>query len=203
MRKLAKIMGTCMLLAALAWFGTVLADRQNLNENVIRLHVVAASDSEEDQQIKLQVRDALIETLQPGMDGLADADAAKEYLMSRLEDLEETANRILTEAGSEDQATVTLAKEAFSTRDYDTFSLPAGVYESLRVTIGQGEGRNWWCVVFPSLCLPATSEGFEDAAAGAGFQDGLTNTLQQEDGYEIRFFFLDCLGWLENLFHKG
>ena len=203
MRKLAKIMGTCMLLAALAWFGTVLADRQSLNENVIRLHVVAASDSEEDQQIKLQVRDALIETLQPGMDGLADADAAKEYLMSRLEDLEETANRILTEAGSEDQATVTLAKEAFSTRDYDTFSLPAGVYESLRVTIGQGEGRNWWCVVFPSLCLPATSEGFEDAAAGAGFQDGLTNTLQQEDGYEIRFFFLDCLGWLENLFHKG
>ena len=203
MRKLAKIMGTCMLLAALAWFGTVLADRQSLNENVIRLHVVAASDSEEDQQIKLQVRDALIETLQPGMDGLADADAAKEYLMSRLEDLEETANRILTEAGSEDQATVTLAKEAFSTRDYDTFSLPAGVYESLRVTIGQGEGENWWCVVFPSLCLPATSEGFEDAAAGAGFQDGLTNTLQQEDGYEIRFFFLDCLGWLENLFHKG
>ena len=192
-----------MLLAALAWFGTVLADRQSLNENVIRLHVVAASDSEEDQQIKLQVRDALIETLQPGMDGLADADAAKEYLMSRLEDLEETANRILTEAGSEDQATVTLAKEAFSTRDYDTFSLPAGVYESLRVTIGQGEGKNWWCVVFPSLCLPATSEGFEDAAAGAGFQDGLTNTLQQEDGYEIRFFFLDCLGWLENLFHKG
>lgn len=203
MRKLAKIMGTCMLLAALAWFGTVLADRQSLNENVIRLHVVAASDSEEDQQIKLQVRDALIETLQPGMDGLADAEAAKEYLMSRLEDLEETANRILTEAGSEDQATVTLAKEAFSTRDYDTFSLPAGVYESLRVTIGQGEGKNWWCVVFPSLCLPATSEGFEDAAAGAGFQDGLTNTLQQEDGYEIRFFFLDCLGWLENLFHKG
>lgn len=203
MRKLAKIMGTCMLLAALAWFGTVLADRQSLNENVIRLHVVAASDSEEDQQIKLQVRDALIETLQPGMDGLADADAAKEYLMSRLEDLEETANRILTEAGSEDQATVTLAKEAFSTRDYDTFSLPAGVYESLRVTIGQEEGKNWWCVVFPSLCLPATSEGFEDAAAGAGFQDGLTNTLQQEDGYEIRFFFLDCLGWLENLFHKG
>ena len=203
MRKLAKIMGTCMLLAALAWFGTVLADRQSLNENVIRLHVVAASDSEEDQQIKLQVRDALIETLQPGMDGLADADAAKEYLRSRLEDLKETANRILTEAGSEDQATVTLAKEAFSTRDYDTFSLPAGVYESLRVTIGQGEGKNWWCVVFPSLCLPATSEGFEDAAAGAGFQDGLTNTLQQEDGYEIRFFFLDCLGWLENLFHKG
>ena len=82
MRKLAKIMGTCMLLAALAWFGTVLADRQSLNENVIRLHVVAASDSEEDQQIKLQVRDALIETLQPGMDGLADADAAKEYGMA-------------------------------------------------------------------------------------------------------------------------
>ena len=87
-------------------------------------------------------------------------------------------------------------------RQYDTFALPSGVYESLRISIGEAQGKNWWCVVFPSLCMPAVGENFSDAAAGAGFDDGLTNTLQQKKGYEIRFFLLDWLGWLENLLFR-
>ena len=203
MRKIAKFLGTSLLLAALVWCGTVIADRQALNEKLIRLHVVAASDSEEDQQVKLQVRDALVESLSDAMESIPDAKQAKAYLQERLPELEQLANEVLAAAGVEDQAKITLTKEAFSTRDYDTFSLPAGVYESLRVTIGDGEGKNWWCVVFPSLCLPATGDGFEDAAAGAGFDDSLTGALSHEDGYEIRFFFLDCFGWLQNLFHNA
>lgn len=199
MRRIAKFLGTILLLAALVWFGTVLADRQTLNNDLIRLHVVAASDSAEDQQVKLQVRDALVEHLQTAMQSLPDARRAKAYLQERLSELETLANGVLAAAGVADRAKVTLTKEAFSTRDYDTFSLPAGVYESLRVTIGEGEGKNWWCVVFPSLCLPAAGEGFADAAAGAGFDASLTGALRQEDGYAIRFFFLDCLGWLQNL----
>ena len=90
---------------------------------------------------------------------------------------------------------MTLQKEVFDTRVYDTFTLPAGVYEALRITIGSGEGKNWWCVVFPTLCVPATSEGFEDVAAGAGFPESLTKSLEGE--YEIRFYLLDLLGKLE------
>ncbi len=200
MKFIRKILCTCMLLAVLLWIGSVVADRQALSEELIRLHVVAQSDSAEDQAVKLQVRDAILQNLQQDMDTLQDPDAAKQYLLGKLEELTAVANSVLEEAGCAARAVVTLTKETFQKRDYSTFSLPAGVYESLRVVIGDGEGQNWWCVVFPSLCLPATAVEFEDTAAGAGFDDTLTNTLQQETGYRVRFFFLDCLGWLQNLF---
>ena len=97
----------------------------------------------------------------------------------------------------------TLDKEVFDTRYYDTFTLPAGVYEALRITIGEGEGKNWWCVGFPTLCLPATSEGFEDVAAGAGFPDTLTAALEGERGYRVRFILLDLLGKWQGKNFKG
>jgi stage II sporulation protein R len=109
----------------------------------------------------------------------------------------------LEEAGAEQEVHVEVKKGAFPRRSYDTFSLPAGVYESLRITLGEGEGENWWCVVFPSLCLPAAGRSFGDTAAGAGFPDSLTGALEGRCGYEVRFFVLDCLCYLENLFFKG
>ncbi|MCD7755429.1 MAG: stage II sporulation protein R [Firmicutes bacterium] len=200
MKKIVKLGLLLLLLYTAFQAGTVLSDRQYLDENLIRLHVVANSDSDADQALKLQVRDAIVESLQAAMAQMPDADTAKAYIQENLAQLQALANRTLQDAGSGDTAVVTLEKEAFSTRQYDTFTLPAGVYEALRVTIGEGEGENWWCVVFPTLCVSATSEGFADTAAGAGFSDSVTGSLSGEDGYEIRFFLLDCLGWLENLF---
>ena len=149
---------------------------------------------------KLQVRDAITAAVQEKLAGVADVEEAKACLSGCLEELERIANETWASAGCGDTAAVTLQKEAFPTRQYDTFSLPAGVYDALRIRIGQAQGRNWWCVVFPGLCLSATAEDFADTAAGAGFSGGLTETLRQEQGYEIRFFLLDCLGWLENFF---
>ncbi len=200
MKKIVKLGLLLLLLYTAFQAGTVLSDRQYLDENLIRLHVVANSDSDADQALKLQVRDAIVESLQAAMAQMPDADTARAYIQENLAQLQALANRTLQDAGSGDTAVVTLEKEAFSTRQYDTFTLPAGVYEALRVTIGEGEGENWWCVVFPTLCVSATSEGFADTAAGAGFSDSVTGSLSGEDGYEIRFFLLDCLGWLENLF---
>lgn len=200
MRKFLSLVLICGLVGAAVWFAAVIADRRALNENVIRLHVVAHSDSPEDQQVKLLVRDELNRQLEPAMADLPDAAAAKAYLQEQLPQLEEAANRVLASEGFSHRATVTLQKEAFSTRHYDTFSLPAGVYDALRVTIGDGQGQNWWCVVFPRLCVPVTTQEFSDTAAGAGFQQPLTGALQQEKGYEIRFFLLDILGKLENFF---
>lgn len=203
MKKIAKILTFSLLILALIWCATVIADRQTLSDGLIRLHVVGASDSQEDQRIKLQVRDALMDCLQQRLPETADVETAREALNGLLSQLENTANGVLADAGVADRAKVTLTREEFPTRDYDTFSLPAGVYHSLRVTIGEGQGKNWWCVVFPSLCLSATGEGFADTAAGAGFSDSLSGALQAEPGYEIRFFLLDCIGWLQNLFFKG
>ena len=202
MRKIRKILFTFLLLSFVFTLGTAISQKNQLQESVIRLHVVADSDSVQDQQIKLQVRDALTSKLESVMERMPDLETAKTYLQEQLPELERIANDVLVRAGNSCRAVVSLAQEAFSTRAYDTFSLPAGVYESLRVTIGSGEGRNWWCVVFPTLCVSATADGFEDTAAGAGFSDQLTDTLTGKPQYRVRFFILDCLGRMENWFYS-
>ena len=189
----------CALLTGLVWCGTVIADRERLNEELIRLHVVANSDTAEDQNLKLLVRDAVITSLRQALADVQDTQQAKEYLEENIPKLQELANKTLDAAGSTQRAVVTLCREGFPTRQYDTFSLPAGVYEALRITIGEGEGKNWWCVVFPSLCLPQTSQGFTDTAAGAGFPEALSGALSGEEPYQIRFYLLDKLGELEKI----
>ncbi len=202
MKKLMKRMVLCLLFAVSVWCGSLVADRERLNEQLIRLHVVANSDSREDQAVKLQVRDAVLEGIQADMARITDVSKAREYLEENLPKLETIANSTLKAAGFKEEAVVTLCREAFDTRYYDTFTLPAGVYEALRITIGEGEGHNWWCVAFPALCLPATAAEFEDTAAGAGFPQPLTGALTGEEDYEIRFFFLDALGRIENSFFR-
>lgn len=198
MGKLCKRVSLCFVLAAFVWAGTLIVDRQRLNEELIRLHVVANSDSEADQSLKLRVRDAVTESLQDDLSKLGDVEEAKAYLRESLPKIQAVANEALAAAGCDDRAVVTLCKEVFDTRHYDTFSLPAGIYESLRIVIGNGQGHNWWCVVFPSLCLPAASDGFEAEAASAGFPDPLTGALQGEE-YQLRFFMLDVLGRAQTL----
>ena len=203
MRRMVGRVLFCLVLAAAFWTGPLIADKQTLRRELVRLHVVGASDSQEDQAIKLWLKDAVVESLRSDMAKLSDAQEAKAYLLENLPKIEALANAFLQEAGCEDTAKVSLAVEEFSTRVYDTFTLPAGVYDALRITIGEGEGKNWWCVVFPGLCIPATSEGFEDAASCAGFSDSLTAALEGESGYEIRFWVLDALGRLENFLHRA
>lgn len=203
MKKICKRIAICACIAALIWGWSIVNDRQKLNEELIRLHVVAASDSEEDQAIKLRVRDAVMESMTDAMADITDIAQARAYLEENLPKIRQAANDTLKALGCDEEVTVTLEKEVFDTRYYDTFTLPAGVYEALRVTIGEGEGQNWWCVAFPTLCIPAASEGFEDVAAGAGFSESLTAALEGKNGYEVRFFLLDALGKLEGYFYKG
>ena len=200
MKRLLKNVFVCFLLAAVVYAGALIADRETLGKELIRLHVVAASDSEEDQAIKLRVRDAVLESLREGLQDVTDVEAARAYIQENLPRLEEAANRALAAAGCPDVATVALQSEEFAVRVYDTFSLPSGIYETLRVTIAEGAGHNWWCVAFPSLCLPETGEDFEAVAAGAGFSGPLTGSLTGE--YEVRFLLLDLLGQLENFLHR-
>ncbi|MBR4289508.1 MAG: stage II sporulation protein R [Oscillospiraceae bacterium] len=203
MGKAVKRVMLCALMACLVWVAMLITDKQTLRNELIRLHVVAASDAAEDQALKLQVRDAVVNSLRENMENVTDSEQAKAYLQENLPKIEALANRVLQEAGCSDVATVSLRLEEFSTRYYDTFTLPAGIYESLRITIGAGQGHNWWCVVFPSLCVGATVEEFEDTAQCAGMSDALTAALAGEESYEVRFFVLDAMGRLENFLHKG
>ena len=202
MKKFWKIFCLCTLLVAAVFSASLLSDRYCLNEQLIRMHVVANSDSSADQNLKLQVRERVLVFLQGNMDLDCDVQEAKLYLQQHLGDIEDEVNQFLSLHGSTDRAKVSLCKETFGTRDYDTFSLPSGVYESLKITIGQGEGKNWWCVVFPRLCLPAVNQEFSDTAVSAGFSQELIPTLQREEGYEVRFLLLDVLGKIQNFFFK-
>ena len=201
MKKLIKLVIFGVLICSLLGITDLWKDKKLLQDNLIRLHVVANSDSADDQQIKLQVKDAIVNYLQPVMENFSSKEAAMAYVKENLTALQAVANRALDTLGVTDRAKVSFQPEEFLTRVYETFSLPAGVYDALRIEIGDAEGENWWCVVFPSLCLPATSDGFTDTAVSAGFSDTLTNTLTGQEGYHLRFFFLDCLGRLQNLFY--
>lgn len=196
-RKL-KCLEIVAFVVAFALLGGLLADKEALREDILRLHVVAASDSEEDQAVKLTVRDAILASLEEGLADLTDLNQAKEYVQEMLPKLEETANRVLAENGFSDTVTMSLTEEEFPVREYDSFTLPSGVYNALRVVIGEGEGHNWWCVVFPQLCLSATSEDFAEVS---NFSDTLNGTLTGQ--YEIRFWLLDKLGQLENFLHSA
>ena len=202
MRKFAWIMGLTLVLGVFVYMRSVAMDKKQLSEDLLRLHVVAASDSEADQAVKLAVRDAVLEQVDKLTAGAETAEEVKAILNENRELLENAANETLMVQGFEYQAAVTLTREAFPVREYDTFSLPSGVYESVRVTIGPGAGQNWWCVVFPGLCVPAASGEVEDVAAEAGLNDTLSGAIREEPEYEIRFFVLDLWGRIENYFFE-
>lgn len=192
MKKRYLSLGLALLSAGMIITGTILqAQQQRLAEHMIRLHVVANSDSADDQALKLEVRDAVLDVTDRL---LTDADDPREALAQGLPEIAEAAEARLLALGREARVQVRLGKEVFPTREYDTFTLPAGVYESLRVTIGEGEGHNWWCVVFPSLCLSASMDELEQSVAAAGMTDGDFRLITSDAaGVTLKFKSLELL----------
>lgn len=200
MKKQLRRIFVLALAVTTVWIGGLAADSARLRNELLRLHVVGASDAAEDQQVKLRVRDAVLETLRQGLQDVQDVDQAVEYVQTMLPKLEQTANRVLEECGFSQTVTLSVGEEAFPARDYETFRLPSGIYKALRIVIGEGEGQNWWCVVFPELCMGATTEQFVETASMEGFDPQLCAALTGE--YEIRFWVLDQLGRLGNFLHR-
>jgi stage II sporulation protein R len=197
MRKLIKRVIFCLLICLLIWCHALLKDRELLNRDLIRFHVVANSDSAYDQQIKLRVRDAVLADMCEDLQCVCDKESAEMYIRENLPKIQQVVDRVLQEYGYDCEAVISYCQEAFPIREYTTFSLPSGIYDTLRITLGRGEGQNWWCVSFPSLCLGTTAEEFEDIAVSSGFGRPLTNTLTNKNGYRIRFFLLDKIGELQ------
>ena len=166
--------------------------------SVIRLHVIAASDSDSDQALKLKVRDAVLSGLSTLSEGCSSKSEAEEKLASQLDEIRAVALETLAAEGCDCHVSVSLGKEKYPQKSYDGVCFPAGEYTSLRIVIGEGEGKNWWCVAFPTLCMSATTEEFEAAAQTAGMDDTLSETLSGEPDYQLRFYLLDALGRAEN-----
>ena len=176
------------------------AGRSALAEQVLRLHVVANSDDREDQAVKLKVRDAVLAQAQPALQGVTDSRTAEQVLTPMLAELERTAAEVLAAEGVDDRVSVSISDQWFPTKEYDSFSLPAGQYRALRVVIGAGEGQNWWCVVFPPLCFAAVTEEVAAAAAQAGLsEDQVALITGQDGGYVLKFKVIE---WWEELLAK-
>lgn len=187
-----------LLIVALLAAGVYAADawlqQRAIAEKTVRLHVVANSDSEADQAQKLRVRDAVLREVESLTAQCETAAQAREVLADSLGNLQNCAQELLRAEDSEYSVSVTLQTERFDTRVYDTFTLPAGSYPSLRVNIGQAQGKNWWCVVFPSLCTAATSREVEDSAQAGGFTDGQSELITGgQERYELKFKTLELL----------
>ena len=160
----ALLSGACfalvLLLSSLILAALPVSGEEGVYRDVIRLHVLANSDGEEDQADKLAVRDAILSEYSDLFSSFPDRAAAEAGLTDEvLGEIAETAERTLVARGNGDAVSVTLTRERYGTREYGSFSLPAGEYRSLRVVIGEGEGRNWWCVLFPPLCAAAAIDG--------------------------------------------
>ena len=164
-----------------------------LYENVLRLHVLANSDSEEDQALKLKVRDAVLEYTEEIFKNCTDKDEAHSLLEENLDAIKAVAEKTVAEESYSLPVSVALGEEEYPTKNYESCCFPSGEYTSLRIMLGNAEGQNWWCVLFPPLCLSAASNG-ADAFTQAGLTDDQYNIITQTDTpkYKVRFKILEA-----------
>lgn len=155
-----------------------------IRESVLRLHVIANSDSEADQALKLKVRDAVLEAGNDIFDGSVTREEARARLEPQREKLEEAALKVIKEEGYDYSVRINIEEEYFNTRTYEKFTLPAGDYMAVRVIIGEGKGKNWWCIMFPPLCLPA-AEGDAEISDVLGERE--LKVVEKNPKYEPRF----------------
>lgn len=168
-----------------------------VRQNVLRLHVVAASDSDEDQSLKLKVRDAVLKEGSDIFDGSVNMQNAVSKIEPELGRLTDAAQSVVRENGFDYHVKVTLKREFFTTRTYENVTLPAGKYLAVRVVIDEGKGHNWWCVMFPALCLPAASDNC-DIGAALG-EDG-EKLVYKNPKYEPRFKIVE---WIESVKNRA
>ena len=160
---------------------------ERIRSNTLRLHIIANSDEDYDQALKLKVRDRVIsETgkLFAEVEGKSEAKALAIYSVN---DIKATAEKVVAEEGYNYPISVEITETWFETRSYDGFTLPAGNYDAVQIVIGAGEGHNWWCVLYPQLCIPGAKDSLSHYGRDAAFIQG--------NGIEFRFAFLE---WIEN-----
>ena len=167
-------------------------------DKVLRLHVIANSDSEEDQSLKLLVRDALLEKTNILLSNVKSRDEAKTLIEENLAELQKIAKSTVKENGDSYSVSIEFSEEKYPTKTYDNVAFPAGEYLSLRIKIGSAEGKNWWCVLFPPMCLSAATD--KEAFTSVGITDSQYQIITDTDKpkYKVKFKILESLSEFVN-----
>lgn len=180
----------------------------DIRSSVVRLHILANSDSKEDQQLKLMVRDRLLSSSDEIFGDADSIEIAEANVDANLRKIEDISREVIEENGSDYEVHAELANMYFTTRVYDNITMPAGYYDALRITIGEAKGRNWWCVLYPPLCLPAaTQENSPNEEVGAAntddyFTNEQSDIIEQSSDYEVKFAIVEVVESVKNFF-KG
>lgn len=190
--EIAALLALCLSLCLGTW---AQGRQQAISGSLIRLHVLAVSDAPEEQALKLRVRDAVLDALGDDLSAAADAAAARSILEAALPRIAQAAQS----AAEGRRVQVSLERESYPSRDYGSFRLPAGRYESLRVVLGEGAGQNWWCVVFPPLCEQVSAQE-EPLQSVMGRRE--TALIRGREGVELRFRLVELWGELVNALEK-
>ena len=177
-------------------------DCGEIRKNVLRLHILANSDSENDQQLKLMVRDRLLRDGAELFTGSMNESQAAEAARQEIARLKAAAQDEIIKNGYTYSAEVEVAKTYFETRTYDGVTLPAGEYEAVCVSIGDARGNNWWCVMFPPMCLPAAQSKREDKQISDVLSDTQTDIVENKPKYEIRFKSVEVFEGLKRVFGR-
>ena len=198
--EIALMFGLLIAVVAGSWLGR---EQKELADSVIRFHVIANSDSQADQALKLAVRDRVLARAEAIYPENATLDEAQTALEGHLNLLAAAGREVVEEQGYDYPVSASLEDCWFPTREYEGFALPAGNYTALRVIIGEGKGRNWWCVAFPPLCVGAASETVDQALEAGHFTpDQGALVTGDGEGYVLRFKAMELLGELQGLFEK-
>lgn len=190
---------TLVLCAVLLFVGLFpVHGEAEIYDTVVRLHVLANSDSEEDQALKLRVRDAVLKVTTPLLAECKTQEAAATALEANRKAIQAAAEDVIRQAGRKDTVTLLLDTEDYPERTYDSFCFPAGSYLSLRVCIGDAEGQNWWCCLFPPICLGSSTvspDDAEDAFISVGLTPSQYKIITETDRpvYKVRFKLLELL----------
>ncbi len=174
------------------------ADCAEIRENIFRLHIIANSNNEKDQNIKLSVRDAVLGLTEDMYANCKSYEEAKHITVQNLSELETVANAVLQDAGFNYKATAMIGTVNFNTREYENFTLPAGEYETLEIILGEGRGKNWWCVMYPSVCLSVCGEENFNSVLNKQQND----IVNGKEKYKIAFRFIEIFGDIKRFFKK-
>lgn len=170
----------------------------NISKNVFRLHVIANSNSEKDQNLKYKVRDELIKYMKSISSNISTKDEAINLVNNNLDTFQAIASKVITENGFNYPVKIEVGNFDFPTKTYGDISLPAGFYDALKVEIGEAKGRNWWCVMFPSLCFVDVSNGIVPEESKENLQSNLDyedyNLISSDEAeYKIKFKLVEIL----------
>lgn len=189
--RIFRTIAASVLLAALSLsllsYGWAVNRQTQLASRLLRLHVVANSDAAADQSLKLEVRDAVLQRADSLLEGVHSLPEARERLSASLPELAEAGAAVVRQRGKDQRVRVRLEYVPFPATAYEGFSLPAGTYQALRVELGRAEGHNWWCVLFPSLCLVGAEELSETAMAQGLTEDDVALMEQAQTRCELRW----------------